>query len=137
MADIAVTAAQVAVLFPHTAEVYSFIAAETITAGQAVYFTSAGKAGVADANASGKQQVRGIALNGAGAGQAVDVVKRGHVAGFTLGTYNTLVYLSDNAGALADAAGTVSAAVGRIVALSDSALSKALYVDLSWTAVYA
>lgn len=137
MADIAVTAAQVAVLFPHTAEVYSFIAAETITAGQAVYFTSAGKAGVADANASGKQQVRGIALNGAGAGQAVDVVKRGHVAGFTLGTYNTLVYLSDNAGALADAAGTVSAAVGRIVALSDSALSKALYVDLSWTDVYA
>lgn len=137
MADIAVTAAQVAVLFPHTAEVYSFIAAETITAGQAVYFTSAGKAGVADANASGKQQVRGIALNGAGAGQAVDVVKRGHVAGFTLGTYNTLVYLSDNAGELADAAGTVSAAVGRIVALSDSALSKALYVDLSWTDVYA
>ncbi|MBU6361161.1 MAG: DUF2190 family protein [Chloroflexi bacterium] len=137
MADIAVTAAQVAVLFPHTAEVYSFIAAETITAGQAVYFTSAGKVGIADANASGKQQVRGIALNGAGAGQAVDVVKRGHVAGFTLGTYNTLVYLSDNAGALADAAGTVSAAVGRIVALSDSALSKALYVDLSWTAVYA
>ena len=137
MADIAVTAAQVAVLFPHTAEVYSFIAAETITAGQAVYFTSAGKAGVADANASGKQQVRGIALNGAGAGQAVDVVKRGHVAGFTLGTYNTLVYLSDNAGALADAAGTVSAAVGRIVALSDSALNKALYVDLSWTDVYA
>ena len=137
MADIAVTAAQVAVLFPHTAEVYSFIAAETITAGQAVYFTSAGKVGIADANASGKQQVRGIALNGAGAGQAVDVVKRGHVAGFTLGTYNTLVYLSDNAGALADAAGTVSAAVGRIVALSDSALSKALYVDLSWTDVYA
>lgn len=137
MADIAVTAAQVAVLFPHSAEVYSFIAAETITAGQAVYFTSAGKAGVADANASGKQQVRGIALNGAGAGQAVDVVKRGHVAGFTLGTYNTLVYLSDNAGALADAAGTVSAAVGRIVALSDSALTKALYVDLSWTSVFA
>lgn len=137
MADIAVTAAQVAVLFPHSAEVYSFIAAETITAGQAVYFTSAGKAGVADANASGKQQVRGIALNGAGAGQAVDVVKRGHVAGFALGTYNTLVYLSDNAGALADAAGTVSAAVGRIVALSDSALTKALYVDLSWTSVFA
>lgn len=137
MADITVTAAQVAALFPDRAEIYSFIAAETITAGQAVYFTSAGKAGVADANASGKQQVRGIALNAASAGSAVDVLKRGAVAGFTLGTYNTLVYLSDNAGALADAAGTVSAPVGRIVGLSDSALTKALYVDLNWTAVYA
>lgn len=136
MADIAVTAAQVAAVFPQKAEIYSFIATEAITAGQAVYFLSTGKAGVADANASGKQQVRGIALNGAAAGQAVDVLKRGHVAGFTLGTYNTLVYLSDTAGNLADAAGTVSAPVGRIVALSDSSLTKALYVDLSWTSVF-
>ena len=137
MADIAVTAAQVAAVFPHSAEIYSFIATEAITAGQPVYFLSTGKAGVADANASGKQQVRGIALNGAAAGQAVDVLKRGHVAGFTLGTYNTLAYLSDTAGSLADAAGTVSAPVGRIVALSDSNLTKALYVDLSWTSVFA
>lgn len=137
MADIAVTAAQVAVLYPLKAEIYSFIAAEAITAGQAVYFTSAGKAGVADANASGKQQVRGIALNAAGAGSAVDVIKRGAVAGFTLGTYNTLAYLSDTAGALADAAGTVSAPVGRIVALTDSSLTKALYVDLNWADTYA
>lgn len=137
MADITVTAAQVAAIFPTKAEIYSFVAAEAITAGQAVYFTSAGKVGVADANASGKQQVRGIALNGAGAGTAVDVLKCGHVAGFTLGTINSLAYLSDTAGALADAAGTVSAAVGRVVTLSDSALTKALYVDLNWTAVYA
>lgn len=137
MADVTVTAAQVAVVYPLKAEIFNGIATESITAGQALYMTSAGKYGVADANASGKQQVRGIALNAAGAGQAVSVLRRGHVAGFTLGTYDSLVYLSDNAGALADAAGTMSVKVGRVDAISDTALTKVLFVDVDLLTVWA
>ena len=137
MADVTVTAGQVAVVYPLKAEIFNGIATESVTAGQALYMTSAGKYGVADANASGKQQVRGIALNAAGAGQAVSVLRRGHVAGFTLGTYDSLVYLSDTAGALADAAGTMSVKVGRVDAISDTALTKVLFVDVNLLTVWA
>ena len=47
------------------------------TAGQAVYVLTTGKCGVADANAAGKQQFRGIALNGAAAGQSAVRVRIG------------------------------------------------------------
>jgi hypothetical protein len=73
MADLTVTAAQVALVRPDEARVRSYIAGVTITAGQAVYLASTGKAGVADADASGKEQFRGIALNGGGAGQVVEL----------------------------------------------------------------
>ena len=79
MADITVTAAQVALIDPLKAEVYSVIAAEAITAGQVVFFDNTGKAQLADANAAGELQARGIALNAAGIGMAVDIVKRGRV----------------------------------------------------------
>ena len=71
MADITVTAAKVAVVHPHNAEIYDFIASEAISAGQAVYQLSTGKVGVADANGAGKQQFRGIALKSVGPGQAL------------------------------------------------------------------
>jgi hypothetical protein len=134
MADITVTAAQVAVLQPETAEIYDFIATEAITAGQAVYMLTTGKVGVADANAAGKQLFRGIALKSVGAGQAVSVIKQGMIAGFTLTSQNRDVplYLSDTAGALADAAATKLVRAGRVVALSDNSLSKALYVEATW-----
>jgi hypothetical protein len=137
MADIALTAAQVALCFPLHAEVYPGIAAETITAGQAVYLTSSGTYGVADANAAGKEQVRGIALEDAVAGKAFSVCKRGHLYGFTVSgmAYDALAYLSDTAGALGT---TVSATktvnVGRVTALTDSSKTKVLYVDAVWTA---
>jgi hypothetical protein len=133
MADLTVTAAQVSPIFPRFAEIYPFVAAETITAGQAVYLTTAGKVGVADANASGKQQSRGIALNGGGAGQAIDVLKKGHVAGFTVAqAYDAQLFLSDTAGALADAAGTMSVPIGRVIAMSDSSLTKVVYIEADW-----
>lgn len=134
MADLTVTAAQVAPIFPEKAEIFDFIATETITAGQVVYLTSAGKAGVADANAAGRQQARGIALNGGAAGQPISVLKRGHVAGYTLSGMNhdALAYLSDTAGALADAAGTMTVRLGRVVPLSDSNQTKCLYIDADW-----
>jgi hypothetical protein len=134
MADITCTAAQVAVVNPHNAEIYDFIATEAITAGQPVYQLTTGKVGVADANAAGKQQFRGIALKSVGAGQAVSVLKKGMITGFGIGSLNrdVAVYLSDTAGSLADGAGTMTVICGRVVSLSDAALSRVLYVDADW-----
>jgi hypothetical protein len=131
MADLALTAAQIALVDPDQAETFQAIAAATITAGQSVYRDSAGKVGLADANAAGLQQTRGIALNGGGAGQAITVVRRGQLYGFTIAqAYDAPIYQSDTAGALADAAGTLSVPVGVIEALTDGVtLTKVLFVD--------
>ena len=134
MADITCTAAQVAPVFPDEAEIFDFVAAAAITAGAPAYITSAGKVDNADANGSGTDTFRGIALSTVGAGQPVSVLKKGHVYGYTLsGAYDSLVYVSNTAGALADAAGGTSLIVGRVVPLSDTPnYTKVLYVQASW-----
>lgn len=134
MADISVTAAQVGLVNPLHAEVYTFVAAETITAGQVVFLDSNGKAELADANAAGEQQARGVALNGGGAGSAIDVLKEGLVYGFDLSgmDYDAIVYLSDTVGALADANGTMTVVCGRVIPASDKDLTKLLYADFRW-----
>lgn len=133
MADIVRTKAKIAVIFPDTAEIFDTIAAETIEAGQPLYLASTGKFGLADANVAGKQQFRGVALNDAGAGQAVSVLKCGHVAGYTLGgAYDSIVYLSDTVGELSTTAGTMVVNVGRVVPLSDADLTKVLFVCADW-----
>ena len=131
MAVIALTAAKIARVFPEKDLVFDFIAAAAITAGQAVYINSAGKVDLADASVAGTSRAVGIALNAAGAGQAVSVLMRGHIAGFTLSgmAYDAIAYVSDTTGSLDDAAGTVSVAVGRVFPLSDKSLTKVLYVD--------
>lgn len=135
MTDIVVTAARVAAIHPQRAVIYDFEAAEAITAGQAVYQLTTGKVGVADANAAGKQQFRGIALNAAAAGGGVSVLKSGYIWGFAVSAMNgdALVYLSDTAGALGDAAGTMSVAVGRVVGIPEvGGPAKALHIDADW-----
>lgn len=131
MGDIAVTAAKVAPVFPDKAEIGSYIANATITAGQAVYIVAAsGKVGLADENASAEASACiGIALTGGGAGQAIDVLLRGHVYGFTLTgiNYGVMCSLSDTAGALLDTGATTNS-VARVEALSDNSLTKVLYV---------
>lgn len=138
MGDIAVTAAQVAVCFPERAEIFSGIAGATITAGQAVYLIAAsGKLGLADEDASAEASyVFGIALNGGGAGQAIDVLRRGHVYGFTVSglNYALPVSLSNTAGALLDTGATTNI-VGRVVPLTNSDLTKVLFVDCTLAAV--
>lgn len=132
MADLTVTASKVAPLNPLASEFITFIAASTITAGQPCYQTSAGKAAPADANAAGLQQVRGIAVNAAAAGQPVDLIIKGLLGGFTISqAYDTQLFLSDTVGAIADAAGTKSVPVGRVVGLTDKAVTKAIFVDVS------
>lgn len=139
MADLALTAAQIAVVHPQLSEIYSVLAVEAITMGQAVYFTTAGKAGVADANVANKQQCRGVALNAAGIGEPVDVLKHGHVYGFTLTnqSHDDPIFLSDTAGALADAAGTLEVPVGIVAPMADKDITKVLYVDARWGADWA
>jgi hypothetical protein len=135
MADIALTAAQVGVVFPEDAEIISMICTEAITKGQAVYQLTTGKAGIADANAAGKQQFRGIALEDGAAGDVISVCKKGVLYGFTVSGLNAdaIVYLSDTAGALADAAGTMTVNAGRVTIVTDNTnLTKVLYVEADW-----
>lgn len=130
MADITVTAAQVGLVDPQKATVKPYVAAATITKGQAVYITSSGTANLADANGSGTLQFRGIALSGGGAGQAIDVCEDGELYGFTLSgvAYDGLIYLSNTAGALADAAGGTSVVCARVAPMSDKDKTKVLRV---------
>lgn len=135
MGDVALTAAQVEPIDPLShSEIYSGIAAETITKGQVVYITTTGTVGVADANGAGKQQARGIALNAAGAGQAVSFLKRGRVAGFTVGSVNCSapLYLSDTAGALGTTVGTMTVPCGIVVAMPDKDATRVFYADFRW-----
>lgn len=134
MGDITVTAAQVAAIDPLKAEILPFVAGATITAGQIVYLASTGLVGLADANGSGTIQARGIALNGGGSGQAIDVLKRGRVAGFTVSgmAYDAIAYLSNTAGALATSAGGTTVVCGRVVPMSEKDLTKVLYADFRY-----
>jgi hypothetical protein len=138
MADIVVTGAAVEVLNPSDAEIMKGVAAVAVTQGQTAYQTTSGTWGVGACNTSGKQQIRGIYLNAAGAGQAVSILKRGLVGGYTLaGAYDSAVYGSDTAGALADAAGTVNALVGRVVAMPDRpTYTKVLYINCGWNTTF-
>ena len=139
MANLTVTAVQVAAVFPTKAVIHDFIANSTITAGQPVYQLSTGKVAPADANGSGLQQFRGIALNGGAAGQAISVLLEGHCYGFTLTSmnYDALAYLSDDVGRIADGVGTMTVNVGRVVPLSDSDLTKVLYITADWLRAWA
>lgn len=132
MTAISIASTGVREVFADKNDVFDLIAAEAITAGQPVYMTAAGKAGVADANASGKQQVRGIALYSVAAGKPVACLRRGYIAGYVLTgvDYDAPLYLSDTAGSLDDGAGTMTVIVGRVAPLNDPDLSKVLFVDI-------
>lgn len=112
-------------------DVFDMIATEAITKGQVVYQTSAGKAGIADADAAGKQQARGIALKTTPAGMPCPILRRGYIAGFDVSAldYDVPVYLSDTAGSLDTAAGTLSVICGRVESMTDSDLSKVVFFD--------
>ena len=139
MADIAITAAQVAVIDPLKAEIYDFVAAATITQGQIVYITTSGTVGVADANDSGKEQARGVTLNGGGAGQAISVLKRGRCAGFTLTQDASIpLYLSETPGALEDGgAEAMVVPCGIVITMPDKDATKVFYADFRWGADWA
>ena len=132
MADIAVTAAQVGRIFPEKDEVHTVILEESVTAGQVLYQTTTGTYGLADADVNARQQARGIALAGGGAGQTVPLLKRGFVEGFAVSGLNAdaRLYLSDTAGALNDvASSTLSVTCGRVFVVNGK---KVVYADFDW-----
>ncbi len=132
MADITVTAARVALVHPESSETFNVILAEAATQGQALYQNTSGTYGLADANAGGKQQVRGVALEAGGAGQCVSMLKKGVLAGFTTATYDDPVYLSDTAGALSTTPGTLTVYCGRVIGEADAGLTETLYIECDW-----
>lgn len=135
MADLTIVSSKVGVTHPESAVIYTLIAAAAINAGQPVYINSNGKADLSDGNGSAPANTfRGIALQSVGAGQAVAVLISGFVDAAGLGAgalaYNAAIYVSDTGagGTLADAAGTTSLLVGRVVPLADGSLTKVVYV---------
>ena len=129
MADVVVTAASVGLTDAQSAQTFNMIAGVAITAGQVVYRDTAGKAALAAGGAAGTAGARGIALRTVAAGEAVTVVTEGEVEGFTIAqAYDAPIFVSNTAGALGDAAGTVSVAVGNVSASTDKDLTKLLYV---------
>lgn len=114
----------------------NLLAGVAITAGQVVYMNTSGAAALADASAAGTAVAIGIALNGAAAGEPVTILVYGFCAGFTLSSesYGELMKLSDTAGAIDDGGGspTVSAPIGRVWSIGDSAATKTLFVNCSY-----
>jgi len=137
MAVIVVTADRVGESFPQNAETFSVKLAETVTRGQLLYQTTTGTFGVADANVAGREQARGVALEGGGAGQTIRMLKRGVVSGFTVAALNcdVPVYLSDTAGALDTANGTLTVIVGRVFGHTDG--TKLVHFDFDWLRTWA
>ena len=111
-----------------------------IQAGQAFYVTAGGLILPTSTAAGGQYQWRGIALNSAGYRQAVDGLIEGYCGSFDLSAvaFDSAIYLSDTAGALATAQGTNLVIAGRVCPSSDIdpgtwAPSKLLYVKAEMT----
>jgi hypothetical protein len=139
MADLAVTELKVGLAYPDQSETYPVTLLEDVTAGDLLYADNAGKVGIADANVANKQQARYMALQSGKTGQTITGVKRGFVEGFTI-TQNADIplFLSDTAGKIADAAGTLTVNVGIIAVINNPPThSKMVYLDLRWRGDYA
>jgi hypothetical protein len=135
MADIAVaTAGRVEIVGKPTIQA-TYPAAETIAAGAPVRIDTAGKFTNSNGTTTTENRIYGIATHSANAGEALTAVRKGVMDGFTFSqAYDAIIYLSDTDGRLADAAGTVSTIVGRVVPawgqLVGTAADKLLFVDL-------
>lgn len=130
MAVIAVTGDRVSPLFINEAEIFNATCGVAITRGQLVYFDANGRVVLSNGGASPTAKLAGIALQAGSLGQVISIIKRGHVAGFTISqAYGALGYVSNTAGALDDAVGTVTKIAGVVVPLSDAARTKVFYVN--------
>jgi predicted RecA/RadA family phage recombinase len=134
MTVIAYTEAQVALADPADADTFPVIAAADIIKGQLVYLNTSGKYGLALATTAPTLKQMGVALSTVAAGQPLTILRKGHMAGYTVTAlaYGALVYASDTAGAADTAAGTVSRVIGSIVPKTDPALTKLVYFDFNW-----
>ena len=113
----------------------TLVAAEAILAGAPVRIDTAGKFTNANGTTTTENRIYGIATRTVAAGEPLTAVRIGVLDGFTFSqAYDAIIYLSDTDGRLADAAGTVSTIVGRVVPGTANSLSgnpdKLLFVDL-------
>ena len=123
MAAITVTPSRVKQVFNHLCTVRTHLAAPGgVTKGQWVYtVTTSGRVGPGNTGSAGKTKSKGIALNDAGDGQAVDVLEKGFADGFELGglAYEADIFPGATDGVLADTISNSIPANGRVVAISD------------------
>jgi len=121
MANITVTSASVRALQAGNGAIVSrYTAGDTITIGYAVYIVDDGDVEHADADAS-QAASRGIGIavesydgeTSVTAGDPVSVCVFGPVEGFSGMTPGDPIFVSDDVGRIADAAGTYSRAIGR------------------------
>lgn len=132
--EIALTAAQIGVVDPIKSRIKSYLAGSTITKGQPVSQATDGTVDPGNASGGGGylfEQNRGVALNGGGAGQAIDVLEDGECYGFTVSGLNCgdIVYLSDTVGRLSTVAGSETVYLGRVTCLADKSLTKVVRIQ--------
>lgn len=132
MGNITVNADRVARVYPENDECYNVVLACTVTEGQALYQTTSGTFGLAQADELTERQFRGIALEAGNAGDTISMLKQGMLAGYVLATYEDVVYLSDTPGALSTVIGTLPVRCGRVTALTDRSREEVLYVRADW-----
>ena len=113
--------------------------AEVVSPGQAARLDTAnGKLTKANGSSAGEARILGVVVGGVAniAGMPQTAIRKGVVDGYDLSglAYDAPVYLSDTDGALADAAGTVSVVVGRVIPATavnlGTAYDKLLLIDL-------
>lgn len=111
-------------------------ALEAILAGAPVRIGTTGKFQNGNGTDATEAGLYGIALRSVAAGESLTALKHGVLDGYALAAlaYNAKVYLSDTDGTLADAAGTVSLVIGRVMPgwsqTLGTAADKLLLVDL-------
>lgn len=137
MTAIAMTAAQAGRVMPQLDIVIDVKLAETVAALQTGHQTTAGTFALCDANAAGEQQFRGVFLQGGVAGQTVPLLIYGPVYGYAVSGLNgdAVLYASDTAGSLDDAAGTLTVVAGRVFVLTDG--TKVAWIDARWAYIWA
>lgn len=132
MTDISITAANVAAGADARKE--RGTAGETITAGQVVYKSASDSRyylADADESAAAQRTPLGVALNGASAGQPLEIQKGGSITiGATL-TPGTTYYLSDAPGGICPLADLASGDYYCIIGIAESASVLALGIKYS------
>jgi hypothetical protein len=144
MADRTMTAANIAIPDPHNSEIHAFLMDDPTAdlLGKPVYVKSNRKVALAQANGGGKLfQAIGVVVSRRG--RAVSVLKRGFLEGIDCEnmTAGDPLFLSDTAGAIADAAsGTKTVPMGRAMPCTDGTgvsndVRLLAYIDVPWAAL--
>jgi len=131
MADISVTASSV--LPGAGAIIEAGTAGATITAGQALYKDSSGNWMLADADSAtaAARDAKAIALNGASAGQPINVQRGGEITINSVLTAGVTYYLSGTGGGIAPLADVGTGEYYDIIGIAKSATSMKLLFGYS------